>query len=63
MPEYGPWPEYPPGVFQTVVGFVLDRDGLVVFCSTSWLKAAALDHETVDNGRENGVVVETPRGR
>ena len=46
------------GVFQAVVGFVLDR-GFGGFLLHAWLKAAALDHETVDNTVENGVVVET----
>ena len=46
------------GVFQTVVRFVFDRffGGFLLHAR---LKAAALNHETVDNTVENRVVVET----
>lgn len=46
------------GVFQTVVGFVLDgRVGR--FLVHARLETAALDHEAVDHTVEDGVVVET----
>ena len=46
------------GIFQTVISFVLNRR-FGRFLIHARLKAAALNHEAVDNTVENGVVVET----
>lgn len=46
------------GVFQAIIGFVLNRFGGLFFIH-AWSETATLDHETVDDTVKKGVVVVT----